>query len=947
MVAAPSDVEQDPVALEAERKRAEEAMQRRLWEGKLFSEGSMRIDNDRNFRCGLVRSGAHAARDAAAAIAAEVPDGIFFAFAAMRQPPARPCVVSLGRMTVLANSAYWPFRFPPSKVDNISSLSFYASVVNDLFGRYSQSANKLPSKVSFRVVSIVDHAGNQLNPKDRRTHDILQAPLQVTFEVSVAYTPQVAGTGAPAVAGPGSPHTYTLPYPTGLGVLADDPDRTTALRRAALLFGDVEAIGSHHHQSSAPAFFQENTLRTVWPPCPAGGGDESGAAAACRREERMRALQERAQLTVQLKDYQCESLEWMLRHETTPYALERLISYTHTATATDTGEKVKVRVNRWRGSVNFRAPLDVRGGILAEEMGLGKTVEMIALINANPPAAAADAKDGGSGGGVTLIVAPPVLLPQWEDELRRRSRRALRVLTITNQVVDTFAGADLSQVDVLLLTYDGLRQIARGADPHVYERFFRTVWYRVILDEAHCLRNRSVKIGQICRILRATRRWVLTGTPLTHQAVELSGMLQFLYGRSLSWVDTVLLDFCGANRSDPSDLCHYPIGGWRSPNFLHMVCRELVMRHTKTQTYNGRTPLLQLPTSAETEHRVPLSPEDRSEYSRVEAAALEVYRSLRALRRVQNDRIRVRQLLEYMQRACSVEAVDVDAVCEAIRRNHEAAVETGVRTHGASAASAERLEVAGERAFNEDAEECPICIEPFSTPLQTPCRHLFCADCIKTVAALTKCCPICRAAVQDTLFLPYGVQLPPAAAAPVDAAGASPPPRRMTSKFERLVELLHTFEAERSGSKSVIFTQYAHLPALLVRQLAARGIKATCLEGRMNIPQRRKVLSEFREQPECRALVLTYRLGAAGLTLTEASQVLLIDPTRNTAAQRQSLARVLRIGQERDVGIHYLLGADTVEERILADGGDGDLDALFLFPAGDGSGEPGMRGGGR
>ena len=39
-------------------------------------------------------------------------------------------------------------------------------------------------------------------------------------------------------------------------------------------------------------------------------------------------------------------------------------------------------------------------------------------------------------------------------------------------------------------------------------------WWRVVLDEAHSIRNGAAGISQACCALRATNRWALTGTPL-------------------------------------------------------------------------------------------------------------------------------------------------------------------------------------------------------------------------------------------------------------------------------------------------------------------------------------------------------------------------------------------------------------------------------------------------
>ena len=57
----------------------------------------------------------------------------------------------------------------------------------------------------------------------------------------------------------------------------------------------------------------------------------------------------------------------------------------------------------WALERELRNTADTKGGIIADEMGMGKTYTMLGTIMANPNA------------GVTLLVVPPALLAQWED----------------------------------------------------------------------------------------------------------------------------------------------------------------------------------------------------------------------------------------------------------------------------------------------------------------------------------------------------------------------------------------------------------------------------------------------------------------------------------------------------------------------------------------------------
>jgi SNF2 family DNA or RNA helicase len=68
----------------------------------------------------------------------------------------------------------------------------------------------------------------------------------------------------------------------------------------------------------------------------------------------------------------------------------------------------------------------------------------------------------------------------------------------------------------------------------------------------------------------------------------------------------------------------------------------------------------------------------------------------------------------------------------------------------------------------------------------------------------------------------------------------------------------------------------------------------------------------------CSVLVLSLKSCGAGLSLTSASEVFLLEPSLNPALTVQALSRVHRLGQTRPVRVHHLIMSGTIEERILA-----------------------------
>ena len=68
-----------------------------------------------------------------------------------------------------------------------------------------------------------------------------------------------------------------------------------------------------------------------------------------------------------------------------------------------------------------------------------------------------------------------------------------------------------------------------------------------------------------------------------------------------------------------------------------------------------------------------------------------------------------------------------------------------------------------------------------------------------------------------------------------------------------------------------------------------------------------KALARFRNDVSVRALLLLLKNGAQGLTLTEASHVILLEPVLNPAVEAQAINRIHRIGQTRSTRVYRLL----------------------------------------
>lgn len=192
-----------------------------------------------------------------------------------------------------------------------------------------------------------------------------------------------------------------------------------------------------------------------------------------------------------------------------------------------------------------------KGGILADDMGLGKTIQSISLILTNPKPTDEDLitkrKFPSGLEKCTLVVAPLALIRQWELEIKEKvaDSHTLRVC-VHHGPQRTKRFSDLKKYDVVITTYQILvSEFGNSSDDEngIKVGCFGLHWYRVILDEAHTIKNRNAKATQACYALRSEYRWCLTGTPMQNNLDELQSLIKFLrikpYDDLREWKDQI------------------------------------------------------------------------------------------------------------------------------------------------------------------------------------------------------------------------------------------------------------------------------------------------------------------------------------------------------------------------------------------------------------------------
>ncbi|MGA2739393.1 MAG: DEAD/DEAH box helicase [Bryobacteraceae bacterium] len=192
------------------------------------------------------------------------------------------------------------------------------------------------------------------------------------------------------------------------------------------------------------------------------------------------------------------------------------------------------------------------GGCLADDMGVGKTAQVLALLEAR--------RSSSDAPGPSLVVVPKSLVFNWKQEAARFTPR-LRVLDHTGLARDIHSFADY---DLILTTYGTLRRDAAE---------FKDIEFDyVVLDEAQAIKNPGTESAKAARLLRGRNRLALSGTPVENHLGELWSIFEFLNPGMLGAAGVFKL--AGGAARNPSE---------ETRALLAHALRPFILRRTKEQ----------------------------------------------------------------------------------------------------------------------------------------------------------------------------------------------------------------------------------------------------------------------------------------------------------------------------------------------------------------------------
>ena len=150
------------------------------------------------------------------------------------------------------------------------------------------------------------------------------------------------------------------------------------------------------------------------------------------------------------------------------------------------------------------------GGILADDMGLGKTIQILALLQAYRE----------ESGLCALVVCPASVVYNWIDEIHRFTPELRAAALAGTRPQRKAILRDHGEYDILVTSYDLLKR-----DIDLYEEISFT---HEILDEAQFIKNAKAIAAKSVKLIKASHRFALTGTPVENRLSELWSIFDYL-----------------------------------------------------------------------------------------------------------------------------------------------------------------------------------------------------------------------------------------------------------------------------------------------------------------------------------------------------------------------------------------------------------------------------------
>ncbi|KAL2681200.1 hypothetical protein Neosp_008807 [[Neocosmospora] mangrovei] len=604
-----------------------------------------------------------------------------------------------------------------------------------------------------------------------------------------------------------------------------------------------------------------------------------------------------SRVTRELLEHQKEALGFMLERESghiaDKYRLWREVNHPD-------GTTEKKRSQR---------PDEKGGGILADEMGMGKSLSILALVMRTLDQGQEWAKEKNEENKdrksvkfsrSTLVVVSAackhtlsesshdsnakdaVLINNWIDEIEKHLQQGLRVIKYHGNSRKDLT--DIDDSDIVVTTYHTLSaeyQVNKGRTSPLHQ----IGWYRVVLDEAHIIRRPTTTFYRACNSLEACSRWCLTGTPIQNKLADIGTLFSFIKADSFKepavfrkWIENAYEQ----NAEDPEQV----------KNRLVLLLQALCLRRTRE--------VLNLPNTSQNVRRLDFSPEERDQYENTKNILV---------RTIKN---RVGEIESSSKFGLFQMRLQLRILC-----NH-GTYQKAFSWHRRSLQDEKEALIGSFGGHREMT--CAGCQQPMPIlgsnwaeggRFKDHCAHVLCSECIEESTwagseVPPDRCPVCFRWSQPKRQ---------AGGADQDVEMSDAPVKKLSVEDDHK----HYFNHAGVSTKMRAIIEDVRVDLQTTkRHLEEAEIPFHQIDGDCPIPKRQAKLDAFARDDDIPVLIMTTGTGAFGLNLTCANRIFIAELQWNPSVENQAIARAIRLGQENEVRVTRYIIKDTVEVEMMA-----------------------------
>jgi SNF2 family DNA or RNA helicase len=659
-------------------------------------------------------------------------------------------------------------------------------------------------------------------------------------------------------------------------------------------------------------------------------------------------------VTTKLLDHQRQGLWWLLEREK-PRIFGDEESENSSLWRRERDDKGYVRYREIvSGIQTIEEPSEVLGGLLADVMGLGKTIEILALLACTMDEARkfGDEKVVRKNVGEqsllcntksTLLVSPLSAVKNWEDQLKEHLKPGKISSYVYHGNNRTQNAYELTKKDIVITTYGTLAaDFSKGPSSILH----RLKWFRVVLDEAHTIRESKSMQAQAAYSVLASRRWALTGTPIQNRLDDLGSLTQFLklypYNTTHGFVQYIRSPASVPGNDNFLKSLRVFVDSFTLRRLKDRV--DLPPRHDQICKLHFSEEEKKLHDFFRTEFNVRMEElvEKKKKKKKDRDGGSEYIQVLQGILTLRLISAHGKELLSEKNRAMlkgrsKSEAIDIDDPTATPTFDEKTAYDNLAMMASADMDYCRECtkRIGGDSPADDDEAEN---IRGY----MLPCNDLICQDCFERNrkpfddafhGQLIEC-PFCEMTIRP-ITIPITAQGLESSRLPSETTKQDQEPAEdlKTTKYysgphTKTKALLADLNQMRQDSqpyidkgepplKAVIFSEFTSHLDLIERALTANGFTFVRIDGSMSLAQRRRVLDALSSDNSVTILLASIKAAGQGLNLTAASRAFIMEPMWNPAAEQQAVDRIHRLGQTREVWVKRYQMEDSIEMKIM------------------------------